>query len=235
MLQANTFILNEGFMEWPSSEFSVYFCQFNEAGYADNLFENYGITFHHSLHSAVVKRRAEYLAGRYCATRSLSTFGMSKGINIDVGEKRSPVWPDDIAGSISHSNETAIAVTSELTEVKGVGIDVEKIISAEVQHKIQDKVLSSAEIALLSEYPDHGALLFTIMFSIKESFFKAAFPLVKNYFDFNTIEISKVDMHEKTIDYSVVKPPSSHFNTHHLFQGSFRTMGTDAIVTVATL
>ena len=55
-------------------------------------------------------------------------------MNIDVGQvrvgnNRSPVWPENMIGSISHSSYSASAIVGYRNQCLGVGIDIEKIVS----------------------------------------------------------------------------------------------------------
>ena len=50
---------------------------------------------------AVEKRRAEFARGRSCARAACATLGVSGQI-IPVGQRRAPIWPASLVGSITH-------------------------------------------------------------------------------------------------------------------------------------
>lgn len=235
MLSSNNFFVNEGFVNWLSDDISIYFCEFEEGQYTDELYERLGIHFHENLNASVSKRKAEFLAGRFCAIKSLAAFGIKNDTQIDVGEKRCPVWPKGVGGSISHSSRNAIAATFKSSKLSSIGIDIEKLITNEVRNKIQNKILYYNEPDILNINVGKEPLLFTLIFSLKESFFKAAFPLVQEYFDFDAIEVTKVDIKKKTIEYVVRKPPSSYFKINQHLHGSFRFISSDVVVTFASI
>ena len=51
---------------------------------------------------AVATRRAEFTTGRACAREALTSLG-APAEAVPVGEKRAPVWPDGVVGSITHT------------------------------------------------------------------------------------------------------------------------------------
>lgn len=64
------FIRAQAYVRFPGmTGVSAYRCAFDRAGYDDGLFARHGIAFHPTLERAVVKRKAEFLAGRYAAGR----------------------------------------------------------------------------------------------------------------------------------------------------------------------
>lgn len=68
------------------------------------------------------KRQAEHLAGRIAAVHALREYG-SKAVP-GIGERRQPLWPPGLFGSISHSASTALAVVSP----RPIGLDIDAIL-----------------------------------------------------------------------------------------------------------
>ncbi|WP_420475539.1 4'-phosphopantetheinyl transferase family protein [Noviherbaspirillum sp. ST9] len=176
---------------WPSLGLTACLCRFSVARFDDKLFARHGVPFSPSLSRSVRKRRAEFLAGRLCAAQALTRLG-APGLVL-TGPDRSPVWPVGMIGSITHCDETAIAVAQNEENFCGVGIDLERRAACrnaalDVRHFATDAergVLAQAGIA--SE--DHAV----IAFSMKESFFKAAYPHVGRYFGFSAVSIVGAD------------------------------------------
>lgn len=179
---------------WPDDSAVVRSaCFYDVARYDESLFGVLGIAQPDHLKRAVVKRKAEFLAGRYCARRALALLGVANA-RIGSGSQRQPVWPDGVCGSISHTRQLAVAVVASDAALYGVGVDVEEELTSEAMAQIQPFVLNADEYALLSRVPWRREALVTLIYSIKESFFKAAFPLVKRYFDFDAISLLEIDI-----------------------------------------
>lgn len=203
------FITDEEHNHFLGLNIFSYSCKFESQLYSDNLFSAFGVKYNHSLKSAVIKRRAEFLAGRYCAAKCLEFFDVSD-FEIKIGMHRNPLWPTEFFGSISHCDSSAIAVCSPKKFCNGIGIDVEKEICSNTIEKIQNLVLSKEEINLISQFSNKRALLFTLMFSVKESFFKAAYHLTKSYFDFDAVSVICINHDKKTIVIKINKDLHHH-------------------------
>nr|Q53636.2 RecName: Full=Enterobactin synthase component D; AltName: Full=4'-phosphopantetheinyl transferase EntD; AltName: Full=Enterochelin synthase D [Salmonella enterica subsp. enterica serovar Austin] len=120
---------------------------------------------HDRLRSAGRKRKAEHLAGRIAAVHALRRW--ASGVP-GIGDKRQPLWPDDLFGSISHCASTALAVISR----QRVGVDIEKIMS---QHTATELavIIDSDEPQILQASSLPFPLALTLAFSAKESVYKA--------------------------------------------------------------
>lgn len=149
---------------------------------------------HHRLSHAVVKRKAEHLAGRIAASEALRSHGINEYVP-GIGLHREPCWPPGFTGSITHSGNVAFAtvVSDSADRREGIGIDYEEIIAPHIAEEIHGGIIDCAEKELLrqSPWPFHYAL--TLAFCAKESLFKAMFRHVGRYFDFSYASISKID------------------------------------------
>lgn len=179
---------------WPGGSAVVRStCFYDVARYDESLFGVLGVAQQDHLSRAVVKRKAEFLAGRYCARRALALLGVADA-RIGSGPQRQPIWPGGVCGSISHARQLAVVVVASDAAVYGVGVDVEEELTSKAMAQIQPFVLNADEYALLSRVPWRREALVTLIYSIKESFFKAAFPLVQRYFDFDAISLLEIDI-----------------------------------------
>jgi len=156
--------------------------------YFDGLFSLYNIPFPSSMKSAAEKRKREFLAGRICARAALG--GAFKNFNIGIGKSREPIWPKGVKGSISHTNEHAVAVCTTLRACLGVGLDIERVVDAALCSELMSQILSETEQLILPT--NDISLWFTTVFSAKESFFKSAYCLVGKYFDFDALQLLKI-------------------------------------------
>lgn len=122
---------------------------------------------HAQLAKSGKKRQAEHLAGRIAAVHALREFG-EKTVP-GIGDRRQPLWPDGLYGSISHSGNTAVAVVSTTP----VGIDIEDVFTPYLAENIAHEVATADELAVLRNGPLPFTLGLTLAFSAKESLYKA--------------------------------------------------------------
>ncbi|WP_226647636.1 4'-phosphopantetheinyl transferase family protein [Microbulbifer variabilis] len=165
-------------------------CEFSQDKYQDSLFTTLAIHLPDEIAKAHKKRKAEFLAGRYCAQLALQQFGHIE-THVPIGPNRSPQWPTDTPGSITHTHNLAICALNN--KPKAIGIDYEPIISTETAREIKGLIINQAEETSLIQTDLPFELWLTIAFSIKESLFKALYPTVKQHFDFLDAEIQNID------------------------------------------
>ena len=142
-----------------------------------------------SIQRSVAKRQAEFLAGRICARAALQEL---EGSNIvpPIGEDRAPVWPAHICGSITHSTGRAAAIVANRQHWRGLGMDLENLLSDERAERLAGEILTPAELQRMAAGSrEQLALLVTLTFSVKESLFKALYPIVQQRFYFEHAEV----------------------------------------------
>ena len=167
---------------WLSTDFSP-------AQLAVDDFARSAITMPASIQRSVAKRQAEFLAGRLCARAALLQLD-GTCVAPAIGEDRAPVWPDHISGAITHSNGRAGALVALKSEWQGLGIDLENLLSTERAQRLAKEILTPDELARMLAGPaEQIALLVTLTFSVKESLFKALYPLVQKRFYFEHAEV----------------------------------------------
>ena len=142
---------------------------------------------------AVNKRQTEFLAGRICAHEALRRLTGAPLI-LPVAEDRSPCWPVGVVGSITHGAGWAAAVAARAEHWRGLGLDVEKLLPSTRADRLAAEILTPAELLGYAELPEvQRALRVTLTFSIKESLFKALYPLVQKRFYFQEAELIQHD------------------------------------------
>ncbi len=228
------FIYNEGYTNNLNSTMPLFFCRFNNDFYHDNLYQTMGIPFSDSIKQSVIKRRAEFLAGRYCAMKSLQEHGIFHS-SVKIGTHRSPIWPETIIGSISHCDSYAVAITGKSSQHFGVGIDIENIIDKDVFKNIQSQILCNDETSLICGSSEESLLLFTIAFSIKESFFKAAYPSVRYYFDFDTISLTEICINTGKLQFMLNKTLNNKLTKGLTISAQFTILPEQKIVSLVEL
>lgn len=214
------FIFDESFNQWFSIDGSVFHCRFSVDSYQDDLFDEYKIKFHDSLQNAVIKRRAEFLSGRYCAQRVLIHMGQVE-TEIGIGKHRNPIWPPGIVGAISHTKTLAVSASANAEAYLGVGIDVEEVVTEKLAEQLGDKIVTDQENAIIQEALGSLELSFTLAFSLKESFFKAAYNSVRQYFDFSAVSIEHVDPEKKRVEFVVNQDLCAFFHKGKRLTGQY--------------
>ncbi len=133
---------------------------------------------------AVPKRRIEFCIGRAAAHSALSKIGI-KNFPVLKGVHNEPLWPKDVVGAISHSGELALAAVAHKEETTGIGIDIE-MIDKTISEDIIKIICTPREADWVNRRKDRKLQRLFMMFSAKESIFKAFFPITNvplNYFD----------------------------------------------------
>jgi 4'-phosphopantetheinyl transferase EntD len=137
---------------------------------------------------AVHKRRREFTVVRGCARRAMEKLGVPPQAVLP-GERGAPQWPAGLIGSMTHCDGYAAAALARAADLASLGID------AEPHAPLPDDVLPSVALPgetrrlrdLAGEHPRvHWDRL---LFSAKESVYKAWFPLTGKWLDFAEADI----------------------------------------------
>lgn len=230
------FIISDPIGPAFSGAISLHACEFSAARYNDQLFQQYAIHYSTEIANAVTKRRAEFLAGRYCAKKSLAALDGTTG-DIHIGNFRNPVWPPHVVGSISHTNSHAVAVTALKSNLRGIGIDVQDEFDRDTYLKIKTQIIFADEddFVLQNLQGLTTVELLTIAFSVKESFFKAAFAEVGRYLDFNCVSITQIDQQAQLIRMRVNEHLSKYLTAGTRLQAEYRRLSERRVMTLVRL
>ncbi|WP_218157843.1 4'-phosphopantetheinyl transferase [Pseudomonas sp. NFACC45] len=154
-----------------------------------NDFPNSAIEPPASIQRSVAKRQAEFLAGRICARAALHQLDGQICVPA-IADDRAPVWPAHVSGSITHSTGRAAAIVARKDHWHGLGMDLENLLDPERAERLAGEILTPPELLRMAATPqDDRALLVTLTFSVKESLFKALYPIVRQRFYFEHAEI----------------------------------------------
>lgn len=138
---------------------------------------------------AVDKRRREFTTVRHCARTALAKIGIP-AVPLLPGERGAPGWPPGVVGSMTHCAGYRAAVVGRDDSVRTAGID------AEPHDALPDGVLDAislpAERAMLTTLTtaDPAVHWDRVLFSAKESVYKAWFPLTRRWLDFEEAELT---------------------------------------------
>ena len=142
-----------------------------------------------SVARAVAKRQAEYLAGRVCAREGLMRATGQPVVPV-LGDDRAPVWPTGCVGSITHTQGWAAAVIGQQQDYAGLGLDAETIMPDERALPLCRQILTPSEQERFSaELTSQAGFFITLAFCLKETLFKALYPLVQRRFYFEHAEL----------------------------------------------
>lgn len=168
-------------------------CDYHMLAFTLAKFSQLGIYFPAELNNAVPKRQAEFLAGRLVASYALRLMNAANS-TVHIGKHRSPVWPSGFIGAISHSGSKVLCLLARSPQVKVIGVDLEYFISANTAQDIAESIHHKAEQQLLMAQGMSGAHATTLLFSAKESIFKALYPQVQDYFGFDCAVLITADV-----------------------------------------
>ncbi len=143
-----------------------------------------------SVARSVHKRQAEFYFGRMAARSALAEHGVH-GVEVAIGAAREPVWPVGFIGSITHCLHFAAAAVAPCGELHGIGIDAEWAASPSEVRALKQEVLDAGERALLERLPSNLPIgvLTALVFSAKESVFKATYASLGRYVDFSAARL----------------------------------------------
>ena len=141
---------------------------------------------------AVAGRRREFAAGRHCARRALAVLGhaAADGAPIPAGPDRAPCWPAGVVGSITHAAGYCAAAVAADRSTWTLGVDAEP-----------DEPLPADVLPIVAGAPErrHLAALRErdpepawdrLLFSAKESVYKAWFPRARCWLGFDEAEVT---------------------------------------------
>jgi len=150
--------------------------------------------------ASVPKRRLSFIAGRLCAEHALRRLGL--GSAVGRGSQREPLWPAGVLGTITHTDATACALVAPAGRAGradaryGLGIDSQTIVDDAGLEAVLSVCCTPAERGpLLDRFPaGERGLVGTIVFALKEAFYKAVHPTVLRFVDFDELEVQSLDL-----------------------------------------
>ena len=168
-------------------------CRFDPAQLAADDFARCGLTPPPAIAAAAPKRRSEFLAGRLCAASALQALRGTPDYPAR-GADNAPCWPPGSLGSITHSHGWAAALVGHSEAWSGLGLDAEPLLASARAERLAGEILTADELRHFQALPeDERATYLTLCFSLKESLFKALYPLVQRRFYFQAAALVEQD------------------------------------------
>ncbi|WP_305810507.1 4'-phosphopantetheinyl transferase family protein [Photobacterium leiognathi] len=173
-------------------------CNFDPAECDIELAAKFDVQVPLSVQRSAKKRQAEFIAGRYLAKLCLMEL-TGRYSNVAIGAHREPLWPNGLVGAISHTYSKAVALVAKKDDFPFIGIDVEHWLDRETSLKVGADIYDGNELDLLMTQGLSLEVATSLIFSAKESLFKATFPFIGHYFGFESARVVKFDRGEKTL------------------------------------
>jgi 4'-phosphopantetheinyl transferase EntD len=141
-----------------------------------------------AISKAVDKRRREFTTATACARQALAKIGVPAAPLVP-GERGAPRWPAGVVGSMTHCAGYRAAAVALARDIVTIGLD------AEPDDALPDGVLPA--VSLAQEQTMLGQLMTgsppvsfdRLLFSAKESVYKAWFPLTGRWLGFHEAAI----------------------------------------------
>lgn len=159
------------------------------------LAQDHHIVLPASVLQAVPKRQAEYLASRLLLRQLQQQLGLRLA-QILPGADRSPCWPADQQGSVSHSGDRVLvglgnAGSSTSKSTLRLGVDLEQWLTAAQCAELAPAILSADELRWCQFENSSFSLpqLLTLIFAAKEALYKALYPDCRQIMEFSAARI----------------------------------------------
>ncbi|HEY5052825.1 MAG TPA: 4'-phosphopantetheinyl transferase superfamily protein [Solirubrobacterales bacterium] len=153
---------------------------------------------------AVEKRRREFTTARACARAALERLGHPPG-PIPSGDRGQPRWPSGVVGSITHCDGYRGCVVARTSDLVTIGIDAEP--HEPLPPGLLADIARPEEMGWLRDLSRSEPQIHwdRLLFSAKESVYKAWFPLAERWLGFEDAELA-VDPREQSFSARLLVP-----------------------------
>ncbi|MCX2947600.1 4'-phosphopantetheinyl transferase family protein [Lentzea sp. NEAU-D7] len=141
------------------------------------------------LGNAVPKRRFEFGTVRACAREAMRALDVAPAA-ILPGPKREPLWPDGVVGSLTHCAGYRAAALARTSDFETIGIDAEPHLPA--PDGVLGAIAIPAELGRMAglNADDPKICWDRLLFSAKETTYKAWFPVTRRWLGFEDADIT---------------------------------------------
>jgi len=175
---------------------------------------------------AVEKRRREFGTARWCARAALHSLGLPP-TPIVPGPRGAPSWPPAIVGSITHCAGFRAAAVAHQRDLVTLGIDAEP--NEPLPHGVFEAISLPEERAQQRRFGAFGSVCWDrLLFSIKESVYKAWYPITHRFLDFDGA-IVRIDPERGTF-HAELRTPPAHVDGTRIAAFSGRWAATDSLL-----
>ena len=160
-------------------------------------------------------RRAEYVTVRHCARSALASLAIPPAAILD-DDKGAPIWPDGVIGSLTHCRGYRAAAVARRDSLAALGIDAEP--AEALPPGVLARISSEAErgrIAYLTSQ-DGDVPWDRLLFSAKESVYKAWHPLTRRPLGFHDVDVALRPDGQGSVVFLVAMPEAAARLDWHL-------------------
>lgn len=139
---------------------------------------------------SVAKRRNDFATARACARRAMAGLGLPP-VAVLHGHRGRPLWPEGVVGSLTHCAGYRAAALARAKDVLSLGIDAEP--HAPLPTGVREVVTLPTECERIGPPAPEGSDEIhwdRILFSAKESVFKAWYPVTRIELDFTQADLT---------------------------------------------
>ena len=155
--------------------------------------KNYQMLLHGQEREIYDRITAAQRRAQFAASRIMARHIMGREDEIGRDDAGMPLWPKGWQGSIAHKDKVVGVCIQK--DNKPIGIDIE---FAEIDLRLSEKILNTWELKKIKI--DERSL--AIYFSAKEASYKALYPILKEKFYFQDIEIINIDRCEVSLQFA---------------------------------
>ncbi|WP_326658188.1 4'-phosphopantetheinyl transferase family protein [Streptomyces sp. NBC_00385] len=131
------------------------------------------------------RRRAEFTAVRACARDALAALG-EPAAPLLPGAGGAPRWPLGVVGSMTHCVGYRAAAVASSADVATLGIDAEP--QRPLPEGVLERIAGPEELRAMAALPTTDGLAWDrVLFSAKESVYKAWFPVARTWLGFRDV------------------------------------------------
>jgi 4'-phosphopantetheinyl transferase EntD len=179
---------------------------------------------------SVSSRRREFATTRHCAHRALARLGLPPEPVLNDG-LRAPVWPSGVIGSLTHCPGYRAAAVAHARPLAVLGIDAEP--HRPLPHRVLPGVTLVAERRRLQLLGRASPRICwdRVLFSAKESVYKAWFPVTRSWLGFPDAEVTLY--RDGTFTADILLTPAPDGPAPRSFAGHWR-VGHGLVVTAVT-
>lgn len=206
------------------AQFMLGWTWFNHHCYDQNQEQLLSSNLTEAFSKLAVKRKAEYLAGRQVALCLFKYSGLNE-FSLARNDNGAPGWPPDYVGSISHTADVAVAILACKQQHQIAGIDVENIFDTNMLNQVKSYITTDNEFVNIRDKLSAAELtdeqLGTLIFSAKESLFKALNPVVNMFFDFSAAVITDIKTMDGLFTIRLTRDLGEHWSENTTLRGRY--------------
>lgn len=206
----------------PTEHVQWVFCKFDAKQIHESLFLDNNIPLKKDIMNSVAQRKSEYLAGRIASRLAQYLLGLSPE-PVGTGRHRNPMWPSHTLGSITHANSHAIVAMARAQYVHRIGIDYEPWIDVSTIKSVIDIIMCDREKTKVENDSLTPIKDITIIFSAKESLFKALYDECGEYKDFHAAETVNIDHQSSRVRLRLTESWSNELRAGTIFDLEYIT------------